>query len=65
MELNKIAGKPKANKATSVKKRKASASKGVNEYGINLTLDNSLSKYANESFIVEHNARVSKKFAQK
>jgi hypothetical protein len=70
MEENKIAVKGKANKDI-VKKRaslttpeKADALNIISTNGLNLFLDNSLSKYANDKFIIEQTEIANRKFAQ-
>ena len=64
MEQSKTIGKSKIVKSTIHKKVQLAASEEL-DADLNLVIDNSLSKYANEAFIVEHAKKVDKKFALK
>jgi hypothetical protein len=71
MDQSKIAVKSKAIRGISNKKKnlvateKPDAAKVISTNGLNLTLDNSLKKYANDPFFIEHARRVDQKFAKK
>jgi hypothetical protein len=71
MEENKIAVKGKAKKRIARKTGAVTTPEQADElnvistYGLNLTLDNSLKKYANDPFFVEHARKVDEKFAPK
>jgi hypothetical protein len=61
MEESKITTKGKAKK--SIAKKKADTLNVISTNGLNLILDNSLSKYANDKFFIEHAKKVDQKFA--
>jgi|GEM_PF-5957852 len=69
MDTSKIAVKSKANKSTSKKEKnlvvpeKPEAVKVISSNGLNLTVDNSLKKYANDPFFVEQAEIANRKFA--
>ena len=71
MEENKIAIKGKAKKNIPRKNGIGTTPEQVDElnvistHGLNLTLDNSLKKYADDPFFVEHARKVDEKFALK
>ena len=56
MEQGKIALKSKAGKAHA--KKKANALNTIKINGVKLILDDSLSKYANDPFFIEHTRKV-------
>jgi hypothetical protein len=62
MDQSKMAVKSKANKSVS---KKPKAVKVISCNGLNLTVDNSLKKYANDPFFVEHARIADRKFARK
>lgn len=61
MDQSKTAVKSKANKGIS---KKPEAVKVISTNGLNLTLDNSLKKYANDPFFIEQAEIANRKFAQ-
>ena len=71
MEQSKIAVKGKRTKINVDKTVGLKDSEKVDKlsdrdnYGLNLTLDNSLKKYANDPFFIEHAKQVNKKFVNK
>jgi hypothetical protein len=71
MEESKTALKGRAKKVTVHKKdeatvpEKADVANVISMNGLNLTLDNSLKKYANDPFFIEHARKVDERFAQK
>ena len=70
MEESKVAVKGKVKKVSVHKKEEMKASEKVDAVtvisinGVHLTLDNSLKKYANDPFFIEHARKVDEKFAQ-
>jgi hypothetical protein len=68
MEQSKIAVKSKVNKTVVTKAKPVSVmTEGttiIDEYGLKLTLDNSLKRFANDPFIIEHNQRAEKKLSK-
>lgn len=69
MEQSKIATKGKRTKVNIDKtvslKESEKVDKLIDNYGLNLTLDNSLNNYANDPFFIEHAKQVNKKFINK
>ena len=71
MEESKVAVKGKVKKVSIHKKEETIASEKVDAVnvisinGLNLTLDNSLKKYANDPFFIEQTEKANRKFAQK
>ncbi|MDB5088168.1 MAG: hypothetical protein JWR09_2162 [Mucilaginibacter sp.] len=71
MEQSKIATKGKRTKVNVDKtvglkdSEKVDKLGDIDNYGLNLILDNSLNKYANDPFFIEHAKQVNKKFINK
>ena len=65
MEQSKTAVKSKTNKRIGNKTVKAEKPTVIEAYGLVLTLDDSLSKYANDPFFIEHARKVDERFAKK
>jgi len=65
MEQSKIAVKSKARKTVVTKANPMTEGTTIiDEYGLKLTLDNSLKRFANDPFIIEHNQRAEKKLSK-
>jgi hypothetical protein len=62
-ERGKI-NKPIGNKVEPIAALNTDVATAMDKYGLKLTLDNSLKKFANDPFIIEHNNKVNKKFAK-
>lgn len=65
MEQGKAAVKSKTNKKIANKAGKAEKPTVIEAYGLVLTLDNSIKKYANDPFFIEHARKVDEHFAKK